>query len=235
MADDAGAAAWLPGVRALFQQRVSGDDALLRLAGRRFREAGMPAELYAENPDQLEHLLAFVPEHSTLPTVHLSRSANLLQQSGRELVEGFTDRFAGRVAGLVVHDKAGMAERLAELVAAMRALGAPTSARAGRPMVYLEYATGLPIEAFVSVAEQLADVELASMCIDIGHVGIQHARGRPLGLQLGSRLVESVVGRPPAAGGRRSGPGGDPISGAGGPRADRPHRCDRQTGALPPA
>jgi hypothetical protein len=38
---------------------------------------------------------------------------------------------------------------------------------------------GLPIEEFVSVAEQLADVELASMCIDIGHVGIEHARGLP--------------------------------------------------------
>jgi hypothetical protein len=73
-----------------------------------------------------------------------------------------------------------MAERLAELVAAMRELGAPNSAPAGRPMVYLEYATGLPIDDFVFVAEQLADVELASMCIDIGHVGIQHARGRPL-------------------------------------------------------
>jgi hypothetical protein len=174
------AASPLPSVRAMFQQRVPGDDALLRLAARRFREAGMPAELYADSPDQLEHLLSFVPEHDTLPTVHLSRSANLLQESGRELIESFTTRFAGRVAGLVVHDKAGMAERLAELVAAMRALGAPSSARAGGPTVYLEYATGLPIEEFVSVAEQLADVELASMCIDIGHVGIQHACGQPL-------------------------------------------------------
>jgi hypothetical protein len=62
----------------------------------------------------------------------------------------------------------------------MRALGTPTSVRTGRPMVYLEYATGLPVHRFVSVAEQLADVELASMCIDIGHVGIEHARGMPL-------------------------------------------------------
>jgi hypothetical protein len=177
---DGAAASTLPGVRALFQQRVPGDDALLRLAARRFSEAGMPAELYADSPDQLEHLLSFVPKHDTLPTVHLSRSANVLQQSDRELIESFATRFAGRVAGLVVHDKAGMAERLAELVAAMRALGATSGARVGRPTVYLEYATGLPIEAFISVAEQLADVELASMCIDIGHVGIQHARDLPL-------------------------------------------------------
>jgi hypothetical protein len=105
------AASTMPGVRALFQQRVSGDDALLRLAAWRFKEAGMPAELYADSPDQLEYLLAFVPEDDTLPSVHLSRSVNLLQQSGRELIESFTTRFAGRVAGLVVHDKAGMADR----------------------------------------------------------------------------------------------------------------------------
>ena len=72
----------------------------------------MPAEVYAENPDQLEHLLRFVPEHDTLPVVHLNRSADLLRQSGRDLAESFATRFLGRVAGLVVHDKAAMAGRL---------------------------------------------------------------------------------------------------------------------------
>ena len=167
----------LPGVRALFQQRLSGDDALLRLAERRFREAGMPAEVYAENPDQLEHLLRFVPEHDTLPVVHLNRSADLLRQSGRDLVESFATRFPGRVAGLVVHDKAAMAGRLPEVIAAMRALGTPSAGHAGRPMVYLEYAAGLPIDVFAALGEQLADVECASLCIDIGHVAIQYARG----------------------------------------------------------
>lgn len=166
----------LPGVRALFQQRLSGDDALLRLAERRFREAGMPAEVYAENPDQLEHLLRFVPEHDTLPVVHLNRSADLLRQSGRDLVESFATRFPGRVAGLVVHDKAAMAGRLPEVIAAMRALGTPSAGHAGRPMVYLEYAAGLPIDVFAALGEQLADVERASLCIDIGHVAIQYAR-----------------------------------------------------------
>jgi hypothetical protein len=70
-------ASTLPGVRGLFQQRLSGDDALLRLAGRRFRETGMPAEVYADNPDQLEYLLGYIPEHDTLPVVHLSRSTYL--------------------------------------------------------------------------------------------------------------------------------------------------------------
>ena len=34
-------------VHALFQQRVDGDDALLRLAGLRFAQMGMAAEVYA--------------------------------------------------------------------------------------------------------------------------------------------------------------------------------------------
>jgi hypothetical protein len=162
-----------PDVRALFQQRVAGDDALLRLANLRFRQVGMPAEVYADNPDHLEHLLGFVPEHRTLPVVHLNRSANLLDASGRSLVEAFASRFTGRVAGLVVHDKGDMVDRLPEVVTALRELGTP---RAGRPMVYLEFATGLPVDRFVELARRIADVELASMCIDIGHVGIQQAK-----------------------------------------------------------
>jgi hypothetical protein len=173
---DVATASTLPGVRALFQQRLSGDDALLRLAERRFREAGMPAEVYAENPDQLEYLLGYVPDHDTLPVVHLNRSADLLRQSGRDLVESFATRFAGRVAGLVVHDKPTMAERLYEVVDTMRALGRATLGRGGRPMIYLEYAAGLPVDLFATLGEQLADIELASLCIDIGHVGIAHAR-----------------------------------------------------------
>jgi len=165
-----------PDVRALFQQRVAGDDALLRLANLRFRQGGMPAEVYADNPDHLEHLLGFVPEHRTLPVVHLNRSANLLDVSGRSLVEAFASRFAGRVAGLVVHDKGDMVDRLPEVVTALGELGTPRPGRAGRPMVYLEFATGLPVDRFVELARRIADVALASMCIDIGHVGIQQAK-----------------------------------------------------------
>jgi hypothetical protein len=165
-----------PDVRALFQQRVAGDDALLRLANVRFRQAGMPAEVYADNPDHLEHLLGFVPEHRTLPVVHLNRSANLLDDNGRSLVEAFASRFTGRVAGLVVHDKGGMSDRLPDVVAALRQLGTPGPGSTARPMVYLEFATGLPVDRFVDLAQRVADVELASMCIDIGHVGIQQAQ-----------------------------------------------------------
>jgi hypothetical protein len=160
-------------VRALFQQRIAGDDALLRLAALRFAEAGMPAEVYADHPDDLDRLLRYVPEQDTAPVVHLSRSADLLTDAGRNTVEAFASRFSGRVAGLVVHDKAAMRGRTGEVVAALRELGRP---RRGRPMVFLEYATGLGPPWYAELAERIADVEGASVCVDVGHVGIEAAR-----------------------------------------------------------
>ena len=44
----------VPALHALFQCGVDGDDALLRLARLRFDQAGLAAEVYADNPDQLE-------------------------------------------------------------------------------------------------------------------------------------------------------------------------------------
>ena len=64
----------MPGpVHALFQQRIDGDNALLKLAGLRFAQMGAAAEVYADSPDQLEYVLQFVPSHARLPFVHLSR------------------------------------------------------------------------------------------------------------------------------------------------------------------
>ena len=81
-------------VHALFQQRVDGDEALLRLAGLRFAQMGTAAEVYADTPDQLEHVLRFVPPHPRLPVVHLSRGVNVLHGRDRALVREFADRFA---------------------------------------------------------------------------------------------------------------------------------------------
>src|SRR3954471_11903457 len=102
-------------LRALFQRRIAGDDALLELARLRFAQAGLAAELYADTPEQLDRGLSFAP--AGMPTVHLGRAINLLDPGDREVVRGFADRFAGRVWGLVVHDKREMATRTDELVA----------------------------------------------------------------------------------------------------------------------
>ena len=73
----------VPGyVHALFQQRIDGDDALLKLAGLRFAQMGAAAEVYADTPDQLEYVLQFVPSHERLPMVHLSRGINVLHWAG---------------------------------------------------------------------------------------------------------------------------------------------------------
>lgn len=160
-------------VRALFDQRIEGDDALLRLAQLRFAQAGLAAETYADGPGRLDWILGFVAAHPLLPVVHLNRELNLLSERGRAVVEDFAARFAGRVWGLVVHDKSEMAAYTDQLVAGVRELG---SRLHGRPYVFLEYAAGLEPGWFVELGEQLRDVERVSLCIDVGHIGIRQAR-----------------------------------------------------------
>jgi hypothetical protein len=161
-----------PAVRGLFRRQVAGDDALLALAALRFSQAGMPAELYADSPDDLLHQLPFVPEHETLPTVHLDRRLDLLVAADREQVAQFAEISAGRVAGLVVHDRRPMRDRVPELVAALRELGD----RDHGPRVYLEYAAGHPPHWFADVADRTADLGRAGVCIDVGHVGLAQVR-----------------------------------------------------------
>jgi len=73
-------------VHGLFQRRVAGDDALLELAALRFAEMGLAAEVYAGTPDELEHILAFVPPHPYLPVVHLNRRINVLHERSRAVI-----------------------------------------------------------------------------------------------------------------------------------------------------
>jgi hypothetical protein len=165
-------------VHALFQQRVDGDDALLKLAGLRFAQMGTAAEVHAHTPDQLEHVLQFVPSHARLPVVHLNRGVNVLHGRDRAVVREFADRFAGRVAGLVVHDKREMAGQTDRLLAAMRELNAGLCERPDGPLVFLEYAAGLDRGWFVEVAERLQAAERVSCCIDVGHIGLRQAAAR---------------------------------------------------------
>ena len=165
-------------VHALFQQRIAGDDALLKLAGLRFAQMGVGAEVYADTPDQLEYVLRYVPAHPSLPVVHLNRGVNVLHERGRSAVRDFADRFAGRVAGVVVHDHHEMEAQTDRLVAGMRELNTCLCGRPDGPVVFLEYAAGLDLGWFVEVAEKLQDAERVSCCIDVGHVGIKQASAR---------------------------------------------------------
>jgi hypothetical protein len=142
----------LPTRRGLFVRRFPGDDALLELARLRFAQTGLGAELYADGPDQLAHDLAFAPAEPA-PTVHLSRDLNLLGPGGRALVVDFAHRFAGRIWGMIVHDRPEMGTRPEELVAAMRELEGRLPPDG--PWVFLEYAAGLAPDRFVEIAERL--------------------------------------------------------------------------------
>ena len=165
-------------VHALFQKRADGDDALLRLAGLRFAQMGMAAEVHANTPDQLETVLQFVPPHARLPVVHLNRGINVLQGRDCAVVREFADRFAGRVAGLVVHDKHEMAAQTDRLLAALRELNAGLCERPDGPLVFLKYAAGLDRGWFVEVAERLQAAERVSCCIDVGRIGLRQATAR---------------------------------------------------------
>lgn len=92
-----------PPLFALFENRIPGDDSLLRQANLRFAQAGLGAEVYAETSDELEWLLGFVPAQRVPPMVHLSRSLDLLREDGRQLVVEFGTRFAGRVLSRYTH------------------------------------------------------------------------------------------------------------------------------------
>ena len=166
----------VPALRALFQRRVDGDDALLELARLRFDQAGLAAEVYADTPDQLTWVLGFAPERPHRPVVHLNRQVNLLEERGRAVVETFAARFDGRVAGLVVHDKAAMGDRTGDLVARLTELGERLAGRPDGPMLFLEYAAGLELDWFLEVAERLRGVPRVGACVDVGHVGIAYAR-----------------------------------------------------------
>jgi hypothetical protein len=164
----------LPGVRGLFQQRVAGDDALLRLAALRFAQAGMPCELYADTPAEVERLLRYVPHHETRPTVHLNRGVNLLDHDSQEAVLAFVTQLDDRVSGLIVHDKPGMLEQVPALIDALRIV----SDRAHGPHVFLEYAVGAPLDWFADIARRVADIERAGVCVDIGHMGLAEVHRR---------------------------------------------------------
>ena len=162
-------------IHALFNERYAGDDALLKLARLRFAQEGLAAETYADTPDQLEHVLPYVPPHPRLPTVHLNRALNLLREPDRRVVEDFAIRFAGRLSGMVVHDQPDMGAQTDALVAALQDLGRRLAGTPGAPWVFLEYAARLEPGWFVEVAERLKDTDRVSFCLDVGHIGNRQA------------------------------------------------------------
>ena len=164
-----------PPLHALFQRRVSGDDALLRLARLRFEQSGLAAEVYGGSAAELEHTLAFVPPDARPPIVHLSRGTNLLREADRETVAALVRQFGNRVSGFVVHDRPDMPTRLDEFRAAAAHISRAL-VETGPARLFIEYAVGSQVAQFIAMAAALDGVPQVGLCIDTGHVGIRESR-----------------------------------------------------------
>lgn len=160
-----------PRLQAIFQRQIPGDHALLELARRRFREAGLGAEYYPDSPEELRDLLRHHSREQDRYTVHLPRDIRLLDASGRDRLCAFAAAADPRGAGLVVHDQPEVAGRLADYVTAVRQLDARLRGKGAAPLVLIEYAVGLEPAEFVALHEAVRDCPGISACIDIGHVG----------------------------------------------------------------
>lgn len=161
-----------PRLQAIFQRQIPGDNALLALAQRRFREAGLGAEYHPDSPEELHALLPFQPRDSDRYTVHLPRDIRLLDASGRDRVCAFAAATDERGAGLVIHDQAEVAGRFEDYVAAVRQLDARLRMQGPGPLLLVEYAAGLEPATFGALHEAVRDCSRVSACIDIGHIGI---------------------------------------------------------------
>jgi hypothetical protein len=162
-------------LHALFQQRMNGDDALLRLARLRFEQFGLAAEVYGGSPGELDHTLAFVPTQVRRPMVHLPRHIDLLRESDRTAVSAIVRQFGDRVAGFVVHDRLEMPARLGEFQAAATQLSRELVG-SGPAQLFVEYAAGSPIAEFGAMGAALEGIPQVGLCIDTGHVGIRESR-----------------------------------------------------------
>lgn len=161
-----------PRCMALFQQRIEGDEALLELAARRFRDAGMGAEYYAASPEDLAWLLRFKPWPEAPTTVHLARDIDLLTPEGRDRFFNFAERFSHDVYGFILHDRAEMAEKSAVYIAALADINRSLAELPGKPLLFIEYAVGLAPDFFCSFIEGIGNLGRISACLDIGHLGI---------------------------------------------------------------
>jgi hypothetical protein len=160
----------------LFERRFAGDDCLMRLANRRFSEAGMGAEMHAGTPEHLEWVMSFRSSSAAPVMVHLPRDFNLADEQSRNRTFDLALKFAGRVSGLVLHDHSLMVEHAADYIEAARKLNAQLEKIPDCPMLFVEYAAGLEPRDFCNFFSSISDLQRIGPCIDIGHVGIRAVR-----------------------------------------------------------
>ena len=163
-------------VLGLFQRLIDGDDALLRLAQRRFDEVGMGAEFYPESVEHLEYEWQFRPDRALAQVAHLPRRWDLRSPEAQDGVLEFARAFAGRLLGMTLHDQRGWGRDRRAVVDALKRLDAELQDIERAPEVFIEYAAGEPPESYTRILAEVADCIHVSACVDIGHVGIFNAR-----------------------------------------------------------
>jgi len=156
----------------LCTQGIAGDDALLRLARERFREAGVGGEFYPDNPDEFRQLDKFTP--ANLPcTVHLPRYLDLTNEATLDEVMKYAQIGSNRFHGMILHDNDAFVGAPYDVTAALREADRRLDAIDGRAMLFVEYAAGNPPDMFAAQFEENRDLLYVSACIDISHVGIK--------------------------------------------------------------
>lgn len=165
-----------PPTLALFEKRIEGDDCLMELARLRFQQAGMGTEIYAATPELLAWALRFRPEGNYPVVAHLSRGLQLTDRDGQQQIENFARRFAGQLLGLVIHDQPMLASNPRLYARAAGELNSRLQQITNSPWLFIEYAAGVELESFVNFFEAIRELSRISVCVDIGHVGIQQVR-----------------------------------------------------------
>jgi hypothetical protein len=160
----------------LFEKRIQGDDCLMELARLRFQQEGLGAEMHACSPEELDELMKFRPSPDGPVVVHLARDLNLVEEQNQRRIMDFASHFAGRLYGLVVHDRLEMAVRPEDFLRAAREVESRLEKIERCPMLFIEYAAGLEPETFANFFASIRELARISACIDIGHVGIWQAR-----------------------------------------------------------
>ena len=165
-----------PPIYGLFQKRIEGDNALLKLASVHFEKIYMGAEFYSESIDELRWLMGFNPISNRLPIVHLNRDLNLFKESDTELILNFAGSFQNRIYGIVIHDQFEIETQFEKFLQLLSEIDLSLKQMNNPLYIFIEYAVGLPFELFVSVFENILDTKKVSACIDTGHIGIKQIK-----------------------------------------------------------
>jgi hypothetical protein len=160
----------------LFEERIPGDDCLMKLAKQRFAEAHMGAEMHAASPQHLESVMTFRPWADSPVVLHLPRNLHLNDEQSRKSIYEFASLFAGRISGMVVHDHKQMATGDSAFMNAAREMNMRLRQLDQSPLLFIEYAVGMEPADFVCFFKRISDLDYFGPCIDIGHVGIRAAR-----------------------------------------------------------